>query len=439
MRGMLATAAAVSLATLGAVTVPETTLAANVRTITGYTGSGELNWQMRDIFQGRFCSASSGNTCEPVEYLSDEPSEVGESSGLAALTVALSSVPSATKVVGFSQGAVIASEWLRGNSDNALAPSPEDLSFVLVANPLRKYGGSRPAYDSANRPTPATRYEVLDITIEYDGVADFPDSPFNLLALANALAGLQYIHVRDYEDLDLENAEKLVWREGNTTYVLVRTQEIPLLEPLRQIGLGGLADTLNDPLKTVIDSAYDRNYPGLVSQDDLDSALQQFSAPETVRRDAEPVAAAAAATAISRPSAVAPRESDTVLTRAGRSEDVESEESPAIPESSELGAEDPEASIDADELSLETETEPSPAETDDVDADSDPESYDDTAPGTQGDPESHDADTASEVDSADSSVGSDEATSRGGEADGADNTSDAASSSSEPKSESSGD
>lgn len=421
MRGMFAAAAAVSLMTLGAVTVPQATLAANVRTITGYTAGGELEWDMSEIFQGGYCSASSGNTCKPVEYLSDVP-VVGELSGLAALTVALWLPPWQKTVLGFSQGAVIATEWLRSNSDNALAPSPESLSFVLVANPLRKYGGSRPAAGSYISPTPATQYEVLDITVEYDGVADFPDNPLNLLALANALAGFQHIHIFGYQDVDLENAEKLVWNEGNTTYVLIRRENIPLLEPLRELGLGALADRLNGPLKAVIDSAYDRTYPGLVSQDKLGSALQQFSSPETVRSDAEPVATAAAANAINRSSAVAesPQESDAVLPHTQSSEDVESL---AIPESGELVAEDPEPAGEADEPSLEAEAEPSPAEADEVNVDSDPDSQDD--------------DSTPDVDSTDNSVGSDEATSSGGEADGGGNTSTAASGNSEPKSESS--
>lgn len=436
MRGMFAAAAAFSITALGTITAPEATLAANVRTITGYTAGGELEWDMSEIFQGGYCSASSGNTCEPVEYLSDVP-VVGELSGLAALTVALWLTPSPKTVLGFSQGAVIATDWLRSNSDNALAPSPEGLSFVLVANPLRKYGGSRPAFASGIPPTPATQYDVLDITVEYDVVADFPDNPLNLLALANALAGFQYIHIFGYQDVDLENAEKLVWNEGNTTYVLIRTQEIPLLEPLRQLGLGAIADNLNDPLKAVIDSAYDRNYPGLVSQDKLDSALQQFSSPEAVRSDAEPVATAAAATAISRSSAVAgsPEKPDAVLPHTESSEDVESL---AIPESGELVAEDPEPASEADEPSLEAEAEPTPAEADEVNAESDPDSQDDdSAPDVEGDPNSQDDDSASDVDSTDNSVGSDEATSRGGEADGGDNTSTSASGNSGPKSESS--
>ena len=160
-------------------------------------------------------------------------------------------------VVGFSQGAMIATEWMLEYGETAWSPSPADLSFVLMANPQRKYGGVRPVYDIED-PTPADNaYRVLDIAMEYDGAADVPDNLFNLLAVANAIAGFQHIHIDGYDDVDLDSSEKLVWIDGNTTYVLIRSQNIPLLQPLRNIGLDALADALNDPLKRIIDSAYD--------------------------------------------------------------------------------------------------------------------------------------------------------------------------------------
>ena len=275
MRGILAAVAAVAVSALSATPAPEAALAANVRTITGYTAGGKLHWEMSEIFQGGYCSASSGNTCTPIDYLSGVPL-VGEFSGLTMLTVALWTAPAPTTVLGFSQGSLIATEWLRVNDGKWNAPSPEDLSFILVANPLRKYGGVRPVYD-IDDPTPDTSYDVLDIAIEYDGVADLPDNLFNLLAFANALAGSTYVHIDGYDDVDLETAEKLVWKEGNTTYVLIRNKNIPLLEPLREMGLGAVADFLNGPLKTIIDSGYDRNYAGLIDPDEHAAALEQFA------------------------------------------------------------------------------------------------------------------------------------------------------------------
>jgi len=275
VRGLFAVAAASSIAASSAFVSPNVNLAANVLTVTGYTSLGSLDWDMADMLQGGFCSQASGNTCDEVEYLSGVPN-IGESSGLWALRAALATTAPPTMVVGFSQGAMIATEWMLEYGETAWSPSPADLSFVLMANPQRKYGGVRPVYDIED-PTPADNaYRVLDIAMEYDGAADVPDNLFNLLAVANAIAGFQHIHIDGYDDVDLDSSEKLVWIDGNTTYVLIRSQNIPLLQPLRNIGLDALADALNDPLKRIIDSAYDRDYVGLVDEDLHDDVLAEF-------------------------------------------------------------------------------------------------------------------------------------------------------------------
>lgn len=279
MRAILAAAGAASIAAMSVIPPADVTLTANVLTVTGYTAGGILNWDMNDIFRGAFCTSASGNSCSEVPYLSGIP-YLGEADGVRALTSALRSVTSPTTVLGFSQGSLVASYWLRTNAGRPGAPDPENLSFVLAANPLRKYGGSRSAA-GLDRPTPDTEYKVLDIAIEYDGAADFPDNPFNLLAVANAMAGFQYIHIFGYDDIDLGTVEKMVWTDGNTTYVLVRSETIPLLQPLRTLGLNDLADRLNDPLKQIIDTAYKRNYPNVVAPEDQDEVLAQFpSAPK---------------------------------------------------------------------------------------------------------------------------------------------------------------
>ncbi|KWX67500.1 PE-PPE domain-containing protein [Mycobacterium sp. NAZ190054] len=277
MRGLLATVGAASVAALTLTAPQPYSLAANVLTVTGYTAGGALRWDMSEAFQGSYCDADSGNTCTPVRYLSGLPL-VGEADGLRALRSAIGSSAGPTIVMGYSQGALIAADWIERDGDRADSPRPEDLSFVLFGNSVRKYGGVRPAFD-IDPPTPEGDYHVTDIALEYDGAADFPDNPFNLLALANAFAGFQYVHIYGYDDADLEDGDKLVWVDGNTTYVLIRQQNIPLLEPLRRLGLHDLADRLNGPLKEIIDSAYDRDYPGLLDPEN--------SAPQSVSNGAE--------------------------------------------------------------------------------------------------------------------------------------------------------
>ena len=76
---------------------------------------------------------------------------------------------------------------------------------------------------------------------------------------ANANAGFLFVH-QDYEDVDIYDPANYVWTEGNTTYVYVPTKNLPLLEPLRWVGLSALADALNEPLKEIVERAYDRSY-----------------------------------------------------------------------------------------------------------------------------------------------------------------------------------
>ena len=154
---------------------------------------------------------------------------------------------------GYSDGAMVAQLWMAEHAGDPAAPSPEQLSFVLIGNPKQPYGGISPA-------DPQTQYHVIDIVRQYDPVADFPDHPFNLLALANVAAGaLSPIHL-DYTGVILDDPANVVWTVGNTTYVFVPTENLPLLAPLRMLGMNELADALNEPLKEIVERAYDRPY-----------------------------------------------------------------------------------------------------------------------------------------------------------------------------------
>ncbi|MDZ5085797.1 MULTISPECIES: PE-PPE domain-containing protein [Mycobacteriaceae] len=210
-----------------------------------------------DDLQGVMCQ--SPRTCEMVQnsYLSK--------------TLAVNNLDEALRdgttgrqyVFAYSQGARVVSLWLQTRSQVEGAPTPDDLGFVLMGNPGRKYGGADGDWDQV---IPDTDYHVIDVSRQYDAASDFPDNPFNLLALLNANAGFLFVH-QDYEDVDIYDPANYVWTEGNTTYVYVPTKNLPLLEPLRWVGLSALADALNEPLKEIVERAYDRSYlpaqPGL--------------------------------------------------------------------------------------------------------------------------------------------------------------------------------
>ncbi|MCH9669117.1 MAG: PE-PPE domain-containing protein [Actinomycetia bacterium] len=158
-----------------------------------------------------------------------------------------------TVVFAYSNGALAAARWIAQHSDVPQAPSPEELSFVLIGNPARGHGGTIP-------PIQPSEYHTLDIVRQYDPLADFPDDPFNLLAMANIAAGIVSPTHLDYTKVDIDDPANTTWTEGTTTYVFVPTPELPLLDPLRLVGMRWLADALNEPLTEIVERAYDRSY-----------------------------------------------------------------------------------------------------------------------------------------------------------------------------------
>lgn len=252
---------------------------ARVLTVDTLTAGGNA-----DDLGGVVCEAPRVCTAVPYPYL-NRPAGVVELDG------ALRTYASEQQIVyGYSQGARVAKDWLDQYAGTEDALSPSALSFVLIGNPGRKYGGSRVGLDEM---TPDTEYNVLDVSRQYDLSSDTPDNPLNLLAMINAYAGFSSIHV-DYEDVDIYDPANYVWKEGNTTYVFVPTERLPILGFLYGVGLSGLADALDAPLRAQIEKAYDRSYlpaePGLLTLEPEVEPESEQPAVETV----QPQAAAAA-------------------------------------------------------------------------------------------------------------------------------------------------
>lgn len=167
-------------------------------------------------------------------------------------------------IYGYSQGAVVATEYKRetGAVGN---------TYVLVANPNRPNGGILERFDGVHIPifdvsfngaTPTDGDTTYDIARQYDGWADFPKYPLNLLATANALLGIAYLHGKYDADIDpavLDDptrTDKSV--HGNTTYYLVHTDRLPLLMPFEWIVPGPILDIIDAPLRVLVELGYDR-------------------------------------------------------------------------------------------------------------------------------------------------------------------------------------
>lgn len=223
---------------------------------------GPTPWDMADNLGGALCEAPK--VCKEVKYDWIQPYgpiEFGVKENVARLDWAIDHVRTDPKIVyAFSGGARIASVWLQDHAKDKDAPAPEDLSFVLLGNGGRKYGGVNGWFwgDLLRTPTD-TQYDIVDVAGEYDPIADFPTNPFNLLAVANGVAAFVYVHLR-YDEVDLDDPDNIVWKEGKTTYVYAPTEHLPLLQGFYDLGLGSLVADIEPKLREIVDKAYDRTW-----------------------------------------------------------------------------------------------------------------------------------------------------------------------------------
>ncbi len=268
-------------------------LASTVLTVAGNTTV--VNIPMNEELGGALCSPP--NVCQTVVYPSGDIGGIALQKGVAALTTDINTTPGKKVVFAYSQGGMIVTSWLQDSAASATAPPKSDLTFVLLGNPQR---AQRPGAHVGRRVRDPHRHRVhrhrrLPRVRRRIGLAE---QPVERLAVANAIAGYFVVHT-DYTGVDVEDQNNLVQTVGGTTYVLVPTANLPLLEPLRMMGLSGVADQLNGPLKTIVDQGYNRT--GYTTLGDDPAAQQTIgsvfgtTATTNAARSAENTASRAAA------------------------------------------------------------------------------------------------------------------------------------------------
>ncbi|WP_343601224.1 PE-PPE domain-containing protein [Mycobacterium sp.] len=183
-------------------------------------------------------------------------------------------------VGGGSQSATIESLEMRDllALPAAERPTADQLSFVALVDVSAPNGGILERFDDPNLPTitvpsfgltfsgatPAdTPWDTVIYDQEYDGFSDFPRYPIDLLSDINAALGVYYVHgtLTDFTDAQIATAVKLPVSAdytGHTTYFMLPTQDLPLLDPLRAVPIVGnpLADLLQPDLKVLVNLGY---------------------------------------------------------------------------------------------------------------------------------------------------------------------------------------
>ena len=165
-------------------------------------------------------------------------------------------------VVGLSAGSLVVNEVLRQLAADTEAPGSEEITCIVVADSSRQKLIDEARYNSKHdytyRPAPETKYDIIVVTGEYDGLADFPDRWWNLLAVANAVAGSVYVHIpvmfADLSKVPAENITVDVNSQGGTTsHYLVPTAKLPLVQMFPSLA------AQEAELKAAIDKGYSRN------------------------------------------------------------------------------------------------------------------------------------------------------------------------------------
>jgi PE-PPE domain len=197
-------------------------------------------------------------------------------------------------VEGYSQSAVIAIDEEIQLMQSGQAPP--DATFLLLGSLNRPDGGiferfpglvipGTAGFDfNGAEPTDAG-IPTIDIANQYDFFADFPQYPINGLADLNALFGIIYAHAA-YGNGPLPEEVPAVWPpsepltgpfaseyvlgstevvkqvDGDTTFYFVPTTELPLLDPLRSLGVPESVLNIFQPaLQVIVEAGYDRSIP----------------------------------------------------------------------------------------------------------------------------------------------------------------------------------
>ena len=221
-----------------------------------------------------------------------ESTPVGESVDVGAdnLDAAIRGGAGKEVAVGLSEGAMVLDAEQARLAHDPTAPPREQLSFTLIGPPASRHGFGQglltetfpagtfvPVLDYTIPGPVESQYDTTVVVTAYDGIADFPDRPSNLLSAVNAFIGLALLHTPTAftgpADVPPQNIMTTTnSRGGTTTTYLVPSKYLPLTLPLRLSGFDDIADQLDPVLRPMVDAGYSRNDNPLTAPTNMDPA-----------------------------------------------------------------------------------------------------------------------------------------------------------------------
>jgi PE-PPE domain/PE family len=281
--------------------LPQTLIAPSVGLFMGGSGNpipnatyinGVLNW-VNQNFAVTMSNALPLFTPEglyPVTGVKTLPVNTSVSEGITILQSAINQqlfptsgtgAPSVA-VLGYSQSSVISSlvmqNILSGNYPFQV-PSTSQLGFTLLGDPMNPNGGVLERFVGLTFPSlgfdfygatpPNTPYNTAIYTLEYDGFADFPQYPIDVLSDLNAVLGIQYVHgtyasinpnalPQGDTMIELPGSATLPGGTGATNYYMITQPNLPLLDPVRAVPIIGnpIADLAQPDLAVLVNLGY---------------------------------------------------------------------------------------------------------------------------------------------------------------------------------------
>jgi hypothetical protein len=110
-----------------------------------------------------------------------------------------------------------------------------------------------------------TQFHTDVIIRQYDGFADFPLYPLDVIATLNALLGVIYVSPFLFDvslQPDPTATPPTVSQHGNTIYYFFETEDLPLFGPLRTLGVPeSLIDVVEPFFRVLVELGYDRTIP----------------------------------------------------------------------------------------------------------------------------------------------------------------------------------
>ena len=229
------------------------------QSVWGLNGPGwpdEPLWKLSGLFDRTFDGSVRGGVTNLEDAIAAHPNE-------------------ALVIYGYSQGAVIANIEKRKLAEQyPEGTEAPDIDFVLSGDLNLPNGGLSARFPGLYVPIldvtfngperTDTQFDTVSINRQYDGFADFPLYPLNLVATANALLGALYLHPYDLEPslADPGTPPPIHTKTGDTDYYFFETDDLPLFGPLRQLGVPEpVIDVVEPVVKVVVDLGYDRSIP----------------------------------------------------------------------------------------------------------------------------------------------------------------------------------